>query len=67
MAAVFKYALPVEETHWYVPGGSEAAFTWHYDTPSEELLRLYAKGKQQQWDAEQRIDWSLEVDPDDPM
>ena len=67
MAAVFKYVLPVEETHWRVQGAAETAFTWDYDTKSEELLRLYAKGKQQQWDAEQRIDWSLEVDPDDPM
>ncbi len=67
MAAVFKYILPVEETHWKFQGAAETAFTWNYGTQSEELLRLYAKGKQQQWDAETRIDWSLEVDPDDPM
>jgi hypothetical protein len=67
VAAVFKYALPVEETHWKFQGASETAFTWNYDASSEELLRLYAKGKQQQWDADKRIDWSLEVDPDDPM
>jgi P-aminobenzoate N-oxygenase AurF len=67
MAAVFKYVLPVTETHWTFQGAAETAFTWNYDTQSEELLRLYAKGKQQQWDAEKRIDWSLEVDPDDPM
>ncbi len=67
MAAVFKYTLPVEETHWKFQGAAETTFTWNYDTSSEELLRLYAKGKQQQWDAEQRIDWSQDVDPDDPM
>jgi hypothetical protein len=67
MAAVFKYVLPVEETHWKFQGASETAFTWNYDTQSEELLRLYSKGKQQQWDAEKRIDWSQDVDPDDPM
>jgi hypothetical protein len=67
MAAVFKYVLPVEETHWTFQGAAETAFTWNYDTPSEELLRLYAKGKQQQWDAETRIDWTIDVDPDDPM
>ena len=67
MAAVFKYTLPVEETHWIFEGASETAFTWNYDTQSEELLRLYSKGKQQQWDAEKRIDWSQDVDPDDPM
>src|SRR3970282_360243 len=67
MAAVFKYVLPVEETHCKFEGASETAFTWTYDTQSEELLRLYSKGKQQQWDAEKRIDWALDVDPDDPM
>jgi len=67
MAAVFKYVLPVEETHWKFQGASETTFTWNYDAASEDLLKLYAKGKQQQWDAEKRIDWSLEVDPDDPM
>jgi len=67
MAAVFNYTLPVEETHWTFQGASETSFTWNYDTSSEELLRLYSKGKQQQWDAEKRIDWSLDVDPDDPM
>jgi hypothetical protein len=67
MAAVFKYVLPVEETHWKFQDASETAFTWNYDASSEELLRLYSKGKQQQWDAEKRIDWSLAVDADDPM
>ena len=67
MAAVFKYILPVEETHWKFQGAGETTFTWNYDTQSEDLLRLYSKGKQQQWDAEKRIDWSIDVDPDDPM
>jgi len=62
-----RYTLPVEDTHWKVQGQTEAAFTWDYDARSDELLRLYAKGKQGQWDADVRIDWSLDVDPDDPM
>ena len=67
MSTLFKYTLPVEETHWKFEGAGETTFTWNYDAASEDLLKLYAKGKQQQWDAEKRIDWSLEVDPDDPM
>lgn len=67
MSAEFRYVLPVEETQWRIPASGEVAFTWDYDARSTELLQLYAKGKQQQWDAETRIDWSLEVDPDDPM
>ena len=67
MSTLYRYALPVEETHWKVAGEVETSFTWDYDARSEDLLNLYAKGKRQQWDAQSRIDWSIEVDPDDPM
>ena len=67
MAQQFKYTVPMEETHWKFPASGEVAFTWDYDARSEDLLRLYSKGKKEQWDAEQRIDWSLPVDPEDPM
>ena len=67
MSTLYRYALPVEETHWRVGGKVETSFTWDYDARSEDLLNLYAKGKRQQWDAASRIDWSLEVDPEDPM
>jgi hypothetical protein len=67
MSTLFRYILPVEETQWKFQGAGETTFTWNYDAASEDLLKLYAKGKQQQWDAEKRIDWSLDVDPDDPM
>jgi hypothetical protein len=67
MSTLFRYTLPVEETQWKFQGAGETTFTWNYDAASEDLLKLYAKGKQQQWDAEKRIDWSLDVDPDDPM
>jgi len=63
----FKYRLPIEETQWRFPATGEVAFTWDYDARSDELLRLYAKGKREQWDADTRIDWSLPVDPQDPM
>jgi len=67
MSTLYRYTLPVEETHWRFPANGEVAFTWDYDGSSDDLLRLYAKGKQEQWDADTRIDWSLEVDPEDPM
>lgn len=67
MSAEFRYVMPLEETQWRIPASGEVSFTWDYDARSTELLQLYSKGKQQQWDAETRIDWSLEVDPDDPM
>ena len=67
MPQQFKYTLPVEDTQWKFPATGEVAFTWDYDARSEDLLKLYAKGKKEQWDADTRIDWSLEVDPEDPM
>ena len=67
MSTSYRYVLPVEQTEWKFDGNSETCFTWEYDEPREALLQLYAKGKQQQWDAADRIDWSLDLDPENPM
>jgi hypothetical protein len=61
------YALPVETTQWKFDGATEIQFSWEYEDGSDALLALYEKGKQQQWDASRRLDWSLELDPDNPM
>ena len=61
------YALPVEVTEWKFDGQTEIQFNWEYDAGSDELLKLYEKGKQQQWNASERLDWSLELDPSNPM
>ncbi|MFB7906862.1 ferritin-like domain-containing protein [Kitasatospora sp. NPDC056076] len=61
------YALPVEQTRWQVPGGGTTVFDWEYDEGRDRLLGLYERGKQKQWDANTRIDWSTEVDLSDPM
>jgi P-aminobenzoate N-oxygenase AurF len=53
--------------NWAVPVGGDALFTWDYDQRSDRLINLYAKGKQRQWDADTRLDWSHEVDPSDPL
>lgn len=67
MSSQFLYQLPVEQTGWKIEGQTETAFTWEYEDGSAELLQLYAKGKKQQWDAATRLDWSQDVDPDNPM
>ena len=67
MSSTFLYRLPVEQTQWKVEGQTTTAFTWEYEDGSEDLLRLYGKGKKQQWDAADRLDWSQDVDPDNPM
>jgi hypothetical protein len=61
------YALPVTETGWHLPGGSTTAFDWEYDEGRDRLLHLYERGKQRQWDAAERIDWSHQVDLDNPL
>jgi hypothetical protein len=67
MSTTHLYRLPVEQTQWKVDGQTTTSFTWEYEDGSDDLLRLYAKGKQQQWDAAERLDWSAELDPDNPM
>ena len=61
------YQLPVDVTNWKFDGATEIAFNWEYEDGSADLLNLYEKGKQQQWDTSTRIDWSQELFEDNPM
>src|SRR5579859_5735221 len=67
MATMYRYTLPVEQTEWKFDGKAETCFTWEYEDERAALLQLYDKGKKQQWDAAERIDWSLDLDPENPM
>jgi hypothetical protein len=67
MATKFRYKLPVEQSGWTVNGQIDTVFTWEYEDGRDKLLNLYDKGKKQQWDAAERIDWSLDLDPENPM
>jgi hypothetical protein len=67
MSTMYRYQLPVEQTGWKLDGQTETAFSWEYEDERGKLLALYDKGKQQQWDAATRIDWSLELDPENPQ
>jgi len=67
MATTFRYQIPVEQTQWIFDGRADTAFTWEYEDGREKLLTLYDKGKKQQWDAATRIDWSQDLDPENPM
>ena len=61
------YTLPVEQTRWEIPGGNVTVFNWEYDEGRDKLLNLYEKGKKLQWNAQERIDWSHEVDHSNPL
>ncbi|MHB8512820.1 MAG: ferritin-like domain-containing protein [Actinomycetota bacterium] len=60
------YTTPVDPPELKVPGSFDTIFNWEYDEMRDQLLTLYRKGKSKQWDADVRIDWSLEVDPENP-
>jgi P-aminobenzoate N-oxygenase AurF len=67
MAKEFRYVLPVEQTQWTVAGESSTVLRWDYDNARGDLLALYDKGKARQWDAASRIDWSQDLDPENPV
>ena len=61
------YTTPVDPGTWDVPATGAARFSWEYDDGRQRLLDLYQRGKDKQWDAAKRIDWSLPVDPTNVM
>jgi hypothetical protein len=65
--STFLYTLPVEKTLWTVDNQTTTVFNWEYDENREKLLNLYEKGKKLQWNSNHRIDWAMEVDPDNPL
>jgi hypothetical protein len=67
VGTMFRYQLPVTETGWTLEGQTQTAFTWEYEDERAKLLVLYDKGKKQQWDAAERIDWSQDLDPENPQ
>ncbi len=66
MATQDRYAAPLNGVEWDLPSHFDTTFRWEYQDGRESLLKLYAKGKQRQWDATTRIDWSLDLDPENP-
>lgn len=61
------YPMPDIDSHWHVPQEYDAVFDWRFDEGRTTLMHLYQKGKDMQWDAVNRIDWELELDPENPM
>jgi hypothetical protein len=67
MSSVDRYAVPVDQVEWSIPGAFATVFEWEYEDGAQALRRLYEKGKNLQWNATSRIDWSQDLDPENPQ
>ena len=66
MSTEERYARDRGPIEWDVKQDYATTFRWEYEDGRDKLLNLYAKGKSLQWDAAERIDWSAELDHDNP-
>lgn len=66
MSTKERYARPVDAEEWKVSQDFTTTFRWEYEDGREKLLNLYEKGKRLQWNASERIDWSTDLDPENP-
>jgi hypothetical protein len=66
MSTLDRYARPVDAAEWQVDQSFKTTFRWEYADGREKLLGLYEKGKRLQWNAAERIDWSQDLDPENP-
>ena len=62
-----RYAMPVDPTEAIIPGRFDSLMRWEYEDGRDSLLKLYEKGKERQWDGNTRIDWSQDLDPENPQ
>lgn len=67
MTTESRYAIPVEQNEWHIPGQFETTFKWEYEDVRTPLMNLYEKGKNLQWNTNTRIDWSQDLDPENPQ
>jgi hypothetical protein len=62
-----RYARPIDEPQWNIHGQFDTVFKWEYADGRAALLTLYEKGKNLQWNTNSRIDWSQDLDPENPQ
>ncbi len=56
-----------EVDHLDVDSPATSVFDFDYTDGREQLLRLYDKGTRRQWIGSDRLDWSLDVDLENPV
>jgi len=62
-----RYAIPVDPSEWSLLSRFDSLMRWEYQDGRASLLNLYEKGKERQWNGNTRIDWSLDLDPENPQ
>ncbi len=55
------------EPKWGIESPATTVFDFNYTDGRDQLLRLYDKGTRRQWIGSDRLDWSLEVDLENPV
>jgi len=61
-----RYGIKIDSADWAIPSTFDTNFRWEYADGRDKLLNLYKKGKDRQWDAESRIEWSQDLNPETP-
>jgi hypothetical protein len=61
------YAIAGTPKTWDVPQDFLTCFNWEFAPERSRLLNLYERGKTMQWNATDRIDWSQELDEENPQ
>jgi hypothetical protein len=62
-----RYAMPVEPSEAIIPSRFDSLMRWEYEDGRAPLLNLYEKGKERQWNSNRRIDWTQDLDPENPQ
>ena len=66
MSTIDRYVRAVGDVDTVFPTAFDTWLRWDYDDGRKALLDLYEKGKKKQWNASERIDWSADLDPENP-
>ena len=61
------HAIDTGEHGWGLDSPGRTMFDFDYKDGRDQLLRLYDKGTRRPWIGSDRIDWSGDTDPDNPL
>jgi len=64
--ATHQQALPGADS-WSIDSPATTVFDFDYADGRDQLLRLYDKGTRRQWIGKDRLDWSIDIDHENPL